>query len=263
MIHGGLRYLKHLDIKLVKESLHEREVLLHLAPHLVQPVPYLIPSYKGRLEKIELQIGMIGYDILAGAKSLAPYQKLSADETMRLEPDLKRTGLRAGFVYYDCLVNDARLTLATLKSAAEHGAAIANYAKCVGFATKDGAISGIHFQNVLGDGRGTIHAKVVVNATGPWTDSIRAFAGENGKMLRPTKGIHVVVRREKLNVHHIAVLFTHDERMIFVVPFGAFTYIGTTDTDYTGTLEDVCRSRGHFLSPAQHERGVREFTFDR
>src|SRR5574341_1285818 len=86
MIHGGLRYLKHLDIKLVKESLHEREVLLHLAPHLVQPVPYLIPSYKGRLEKIELQIGMIGYDILAGAKSLAHYQKLSAEETMRLEP---------------------------------------------------------------------------------------------------------------------------------------------------------------------------------
>jgi glycerol-3-phosphate dehydrogenase len=156
-----------------------------------------------------------------------------------LEPNLKRTGLRAGFVYYDCLVNDARLTLATLKSAAEHGAVIANYVKCVGFATKDGAINGIHFQDMLGEGRGTIHAKVVVNATGPWTDSIRALAEENGKMLRPTKGIHIVVRREKLNVKHIVVLSTHDERMIFVVPFGAFTYIGTTDTDYTGALDDL------------------------
>ncbi|MDZ7290698.1 MAG: glycerol-3-phosphate dehydrogenase [candidate division KSB1 bacterium] len=239
MIHGGLRYLKQLDLKLVKESLRERETLLHLAPHLVHPVPYLIPSYKGRLEKIELQIGMIGYDILAGSKSLAHYQKLSADEIIREEPLLKRSGLHGGFVYYDCLVNDARLTLATLKSASEHGAVVANYVKCVGLETDNGMITGVHFQDVLGGGRGTIRAKVVVNATGPWTDTIRAFAGENEKMLRPTKGIHVVVDREKLNVRHIVVISTHDERMIFVVPLGAFTYIGTTDTDYTGPLDEV------------------------
>jgi glycerol-3-phosphate dehydrogenase len=239
MIHGGLRYLKQLDLKLVKESLREREVLLHLAPHLVQPVPYLIPSYKGRLEKIELQIGMIGYDFLAGSKSIAHYQKLSADEVFCEEPLLKRSGLHGGFVYYDCLVNDARLTLATIKSAAEHGAAIANYVKGVGLETTNGNITGVHFQDVLGSSQGTIRAKVVVNATGPWTDGIRAFAGENGKMLRPTKGIHLVVAREKMNVHHVIVLFTHDERSIFVVPLGAFTYVGTTDADYEGSLDEV------------------------
>ncbi|MFQ5864634.1 MAG: glycerol-3-phosphate dehydrogenase [bacterium] len=239
MIHGGLRYLKQLDLKFVKESLRERAVLLRLAPHLVQPMPYLIPSYKGRLEKMELEIGMIGYDILAASKSLSPYQKLSAEEVIRQEPKLRRRGLRAGFVYYDCLVNDARLTLATLKSATEHGAVSANYVKCVGLESNDSAISGVLFQDVLSGRQGTIHAKVVVNATGPWTDTVRALTGEKAPMLRPTKGIHLVVRREKLDVAHIVVLFTPDERTIFVVPLGDYSFIGTTDTDYSGDLDDV------------------------
>jgi glycerol-3-phosphate dehydrogenase len=239
MVHGGLRYLRQLDIKMVKESLREREALLHLAPHLVQPRPHLIPSYKGQLEKLELQIGMIGYDLLAASKSLPRYQKLSDKEVGEREPLLKKSGLRGGFVYYDCLVNDARLTLATLKSAAEHGAAIANYVSCVGLEMEGGAVKGLHFEDVLGGGRGTIHAKVVVNATGSWTDTIRAFAGETKKMLRPTKGVHLVVRREALKVNHIIVMFTPDNRIIFVVPFGRSTYIGTTDTDYSGPLDAV------------------------
>jgi glycerol-3-phosphate dehydrogenase len=239
MIHGGLRYLKQLEIRLVKESLREREVLLNLAPHLVHPMPYFIPSYKGRLEKIELQIGMIGYDLLASSKSLEPHQKFSTEEVIRQEPMLKRSDLRGGFIYYDCLVNDARLTLATLKSASEHGATIANYVKCVGLETKNGWITGIHFQDILSSNQGTIPARVVINATGPWTDSIRLLAGEKEKMLRPTKGIHLVVSREKLKVHRIIMLSTYDERIIFVVPFGKFTYIGTTDTDYTGSLDEV------------------------
>ena len=239
MIHGGLRYLKQLDIKLVKESLREREVLMHLAPHLVQPTPYLIPSYKGRREKIELQIGMMGYKVLSASKSIAPYRKLSADEVIRQEPTLNRSNLHGGFIYYDCLVDDARLTLATLKSAAEHGAAIANYVKGVGLDISNGTTNGVHFQNVLGDSSGTINANVVVNATGPWTDTVRAYDGENGRFLRPTKGIHLVVGRRKLNVHHIVIHFTHDERTIFVVPHGEFTYIGTTDTDYSGSLDEV------------------------
>ena len=239
MIHGGLRYLRQLDIKMVRESLREREVLMHLAPHLVRPRPYLIPSYKGHLEKLELQIGMMGYDLLAASKSLPHYEKLSREEVAEREPLLQRSGLRGGFVYYDCLVNDARLTLATLKSAPEHGAAIANYVNCVGLEAEAGGIEGVHFQDVLGDARGTIHAKVVVNATGSWTDTIRELAGETDEMLRPTKGVHLVVPRESLKVHHVVVLFTPDDRIIFVVPFGRFTYVGTTDTDYSGPLDDV------------------------
>ncbi len=124
MVHGGLRYLKQLDIRLVKESLRERDTLLRLAPHLVRPTPYLIPSYKGQLDKLELQLGMIGYDVLAGSKSTPSYRKLSTEEIVRQEPMLKQAGLKGGFVYYDCLVNDARLTLATLKSSAMYGAAL-------------------------------------------------------------------------------------------------------------------------------------------
>jgi alkyldihydroxyacetonephosphate synthase len=239
MIHGGLRYLRQLDIKMVKESLHEREVLLHLAPHLVQPRAYLIPSYKSPFEKFELQVGMIGYDLLGGSKSIPSYEKLSEQEIIHREPLLKRSGLRGGFIYYDCLVNDARLTLATLKSAAEHGAVIANYVRCVGLEMTGGAVRGIHFEDALGERRGTIHARVVINATGSWVDTIRELADEKEEMLRPTKGVHVVVPRETMNVQHILVHFTSDERIIFVVPSRAYTYIGTTDTDYTGPLDEV------------------------
>ena len=247
MIHGGLRYLKQLDIKMVKESLHEREILLHLAPHLIRPKPYLIPSYRGHWEKLELQIGMIGYNLLAHSKSVPSYQKLSAQEVIDREPLLKPAGLGGGFVYYDCLVNDARLTLATLKSAAEHGALLANYVNCVGFQMRDRTIEGIHFEDLLGDIRGTLSAKVVINATGSWTDVIRRLSGEEKEMLRPTKGIHLVVRRDKLNVHQVVVVFTSDERMIFVVPFGSFTYVGTTDTDYSGP-PDAVRAEGEDIS---------------
>ncbi|RMD94802.1 MAG: glycerol-3-phosphate dehydrogenase, partial [Calditrichaeota bacterium] len=243
MIHGGLRYLKQLDLKLVKESLHEREILLHLAPHLIHATPYLIPSYKGRLEKIEYHIGMIGYDLLASSKSIAHYQTLSPEQVTEQEPNLKKQGLRGGFIYYDCLVNDARLTLATIKSAAEQGAVVANYVECVGMMMEDHRIRGVQFRDVLGDRRGTLNAQVVVNATGPWTDRILGLAGAGDPLLRPTKGIHIVVLREKLPVRHIVVLSTHDERMIFVVPLGEFTYIGTTDTDYDGPLDEVFAER--------------------
>ena len=245
MIHGGLRYLKQLDIKFVKESLREREVLLRLAPHLVAPTPYLIPSYKGQLEQLELRIGMMGYDYLAGAKSVASHRRLGKEEILHLEPRLKREGLRGGFIYYDCLVNDARLTLATLKSAAEHGAAVVNYVECVGLVEETRAVRGLRFRDVLDGREGTLCAKVVVNAAGVWADGIRSFAAENDmtSMVRPTKGVHVVVGREALDVHHVVVHSAPDGRMVFAVPFGAFTYIGTTDTDYSGSLDDVRAER--------------------
>jgi len=239
MIHGGLRYLKQLEISIVHEALHERAILLRIAPHLVKPIPHLIPSYGGYRKKLELRVGMFGYEALAGARTLVPFEELSRSEVQRREPLLKPNGLSGGFVYHDCLVNDARLTLATIKSAFEQGAVVANYTECVGLEQRDGVVTGLRLRDVVTGALGSIQAQVVVNASGAWADSIRSLAMEGQKLLRPTKGIHVVVSREKLNVRHVVAHSTADGRAIFVVPRGAFTYIGTTDTDCDEAPESV------------------------
>ena len=239
MIHGGLRYLKQLEIGLVCEALHERGVLLRIAPHLVSPIPHLIPAYGGCRKKLELRVGMFGYQALAGAQTLVPFEELSRDEVLRREPLLNPNGLSGGFVYHDCLVNDARLTLATIKSAFEQGAILANYTECVGLEHRDGVVTGLRIRDALSGTAGSIQARVVVNATGAWADSIRFLAVAGQKLLRPTKGIHVVVSRKKLNARHVVAHSTDDGRAIFVVPRGAFTYIGTTDTDCDQAPESV------------------------
>jgi len=239
MIHGGLRYLKQLEISLVREALHERAVLLRIAPHLVKPIPHLLPAYGGYRKKLELRVGMFGYEALAGAETLVPFEELSRSEVLQREPLLNPSGLSGGFVYHDCLVNDARLTLATIKSAFEQGAVLANYTECVRLEHGDGAVTGLRIRDVLTGAGGSIQARVVVNASGAWADSIRSLAVEGQKLLRPTKGIHVVVSREKLKVRHVVAHSTADSRAIFVVPRGAFTYIGTTDTDCDEAPESV------------------------
>jgi len=132
MIHGGLRYLKQLDIRLVKESLSEREKLLYLAPHLVHSIPFMIPVYSGWMERFELFIGLTGYDFLAGESSSGRHCNLSSEEVLREEPLLSKEHLSGGFIYHDCIVDDARLTLAIVKSAHEHGAVVANYIQAMG-----------------------------------------------------------------------------------------------------------------------------------
>jgi len=239
MIHGGLRYLKQLNIRLVKESLFEREKLLYLAPHLVHPAPYLIPIYSGWMEQTELHIGLTGYDFLANKSSLSRHRKLSLEEVLREEPLLSKDHLSGGFVYYDCLVDDARLTLATIKSAHEHGAVVANYIEAIGFDIETESRHEVTFREVSTGNEGKIRARVVVVAVGPWTDKLLQIHDHPGPSLRLTKGIHLVFPRKRLNVHKVVVLPTEDKRMIFVVPLGEFSYVGTTDTDYTGSFETI------------------------
>ena len=239
MIHGGLRYLKQLEIGLVREALHERAVLLRIAPHLVRPIPHLLPAYGGGRKRLELRVGMLGYEALAGAQTLVPFEELSRSEVLRREPLLNPNDLGGGFVYHDCLVNDARLTLATIKSAFEQGAVVANYTECVRLEHGDGVVTGLRIRDLLTGASGSIQARVVVNASGAWADSIRSLAAEGQKLLRPTKGVHVVVSRKKLNVRQVVAHSTDDGRAIFVVPRGAFTYIGTTDTDCDESPESV------------------------
>ncbi len=239
MIHGGLRYLKHLDISLVKESLSEREKLLYLAPHLVHSAPYLIPIYSGWKGRLELHIGLHGYEFLAGDTSLGRHRDLSSEEVLRQEPLLRKENLSGGFIYYDCLVNDARLTLAVLKSAHEHGAVVANYTQAIGLDTDKEVLNRVTFREVTKNKQGVIRARVAVTAVGPWTAELFRLSHHPGPAIRPTKGVHLVFPRDRLNVKKVVVVPTGDKRMIFVVPLGEFAYVGTTDTDYTGSLDTV------------------------
>jgi glycerol-3-phosphate dehydrogenase len=238
MIHGGLRYLRQRHVHLVRESLVERGILLKLAPHLVHPMPYLLPVYEGGANKrLVLRAGLTAYDLLAGRRRLQRHRSLSREALERTEPAVRTDGLQGGFRYFDCLVNDARLTLTTVRSAARYHAAVASYVEATGVLTEGGRVTGVHFADRLGGLTGTVRAHVVVAAAGPWTDRVRAIAGAP-PLLRPTKGVHVVVPHDRLPLSN-AVAFAFRDRMMFAVPFREYTYVGTTDTDYPGDPADV------------------------
>lgn len=232
MVHGGLRYLKGGHVRLVREALHERGVLLRLAPHLVQPVSFLFPVYEtGDDSRLKLRLGLTAYDMLAGSERLARHTSLSREKTAEVEPLLRYDGLQGAFRFTDCLVNDARLTLATARSAARSGAVTVNYAQVIAFERDGERVSGASFRDATSGKEHLVRARVVVNAAGPWVDALRALTGEP-PMLRPTKGVHIVFPRARLPVSGTVVIPSDDRRMLFVVPAGECTYVGTTDTDY-------------------------------
>ncbi|MDP2948123.1 MAG: glycerol-3-phosphate dehydrogenase [Chloroflexota bacterium] len=239
MVHGGLRYLKTRQVHLVREALRERGVLLRIAPHLVHPFPYILPVYEGgRDSRLKLKLGLLAYDLLAGFRRLEHHRALSREQLLRSEPTLRPDGLRGGFRYLDCLVDDARLTLATVRSAALHGAVAVNYAEVTGLERDAGRVTGVHFRDRLDGRTGIAYGRVVVNAAGPWVDQVRAM-GEVPPILRPTKGIHLVLPHSSLALSSAVAFPTPDDRMIFAVPYGDYTYVGTTDTDYRGSPDDV------------------------
>ena len=233
MIHGGLRYLAQRHVHLVRESLVERGLLLRLAPHLVHPMPYILPVYEGSANsRFVLRVGLTAYDLLAGRRRLQRHRGLSREALERTEPTVRADGLQGGFRYFDCLVNDARLTLANVRSAARDHAAVASYVEATEVLSEGGRVTGVHFVDRLSGTTGTLRAHLIVAAAGPWTDRVRALAGV-APVLRPTKGIHVVVGHARLPLSS-AVAFAFRDRMMFAVPYRDYTYIGTTDTDFTG-----------------------------
>ncbi len=232
MIHGGLRYLRHGQLRLVRESLREREVLLKIAPHLAYGFPFLLPVYEGsKNSRLMLKVGLTGYDLLAGSRLLRHHTMFSRKKLLGVEPTLRRQGLRGGFRYYDCLVNDARLTLATVLSAAREGAVTASYVEAIELERGNGRVTGVRFRDRLSGQTGALRARVVVNAAGPWVDQVRAMGGA-APILRPTKGIHLVVPHSRLPLSGAVVVTAGDGRMLFAVPLGDYSYVGTTDTDY-------------------------------
>jgi len=234
LIHGGLRYLKQGDVKLVREVGRERAILYRNAPHLVIPAPMLLPIYKGGTYGYwTSSVGLYIYDWLAGVERKERRKMLNREETIRHEPLLKQDGLKGAGYYYEYRTDDARLTLDIMKTAWSQGAAIANYVQVTEFLYRDGKVAGVKAKDRRSGQTWEIRAKKVVNAAGPWVDNVRQLDGSlQGKRLFLTKGVHLVVEKEKLPVRQSVYFDTPDGRMVFVIPRGNITYIGTTDTAY-------------------------------
>ncbi|MFB6142913.1 MAG: glycerol-3-phosphate dehydrogenase [Halorientalis sp.] len=230
LVHGGLRYLEQFDFGLVFESLQERETLADLAPHLVDPLEFLIPQYGESLpERLRVRLGMVLYDLLSYGKTMPWHDHLSASDLRALEPSLPAEGLQGGFRYHDRQVEFVeRLCLETVLDAAAHGADVLTYAEATGVRTADGRVAGITVADHLGGATLDVDSRAVVNATGPWADEL---VSGDAPMVRPTKGIHLVV--PSLTDHALTLPST-DGRVIFVVPWNGRSLVGTTDTDYEG-----------------------------
>ncbi len=238
LIHGGLRYLQRFRIRLVRQAARERDLLLRLAPDLVKPLTFLIPVYEDRGPKgWQLRIGLWLYDAFSREKALPRRRWVSRTEALALEPRLGPQGLVRAALYSDAMAHDARLVLAVIRAAAEAGALVANYARVVEVVRHDGRVRGVRL--VDGETREdlALEAKVVVNATGVWTEDLQEPA--HRVKLRPTKGIHVFVPNERIGHRHAVVLPTPDGRAVFALPWGRLSLIGTTDTDYRDDKERV------------------------
>ena len=241
LIHGGLRYLKQLEFNLVREVGSERAVVHRLAPHLVIPEKMLLPLSDGKSMGYWLtSIGLKIYDFLAGVTDQDRRRMLSRAETLKAEPLLRTQGINGGALYAEYRTDDARLTTEILKSAVRHGAVAVNYAEAKSFIKEAGRITAVSVADRKTDRLFEIKAVAVVNAGGPWVDLIREADGsKQGSTLHLTKGVHIVVSKEKLPVRQSVYFEVSDGRMIFAIPRGTVTYIGTTDTDYHGIQEDV------------------------
>lgn len=247
LVHGGLRYLENLEFALVFEAVSERRVLTEIAPHLVAPMGFLFPVYKrSRRSVFTVNLGMWVYDGLSLFRSPRIHQNLGAKAVAEVEPMLGQDGLKGAPLYWDCSTDDARLTLESALDAVSQGAVVLTWTKVTGLLHNDqGRVSGVKVRDQLSGEEREISANAVINATGPWSDKTRQLsAPAAADRLRPTKGVHIVVNASRLKVNHAVVCFhPTDGRVLFAIPWGEQTYIGTTDTDFEGDPTQVCADR--------------------
>jgi glycerol-3-phosphate dehydrogenase len=238
LVHGGLRYLKQFEVKLVAEVGKERAIVYENAPHVTTPEWMLLPIYKnGTFGKFSTSIGLKVYDFLAGVKRSERRKMLSASETLKHEPLLKKSGLQGGGYYVEYKTDDARLTLEIIKEAVARGASAVNYAKVTSFIYDGKKAVGVKVEDQLTGEVHKIYARKIVNATGPWVDELRAEdRSKTGKEIHHTKGIHLVIDQSKFPLKQAVYYDTEDGRMVFAIPRAGKTYVGTTDTDYKGDL---------------------------
>lgn len=240
LIHGGLRYLQHYDFGLVHEALKERRLLLRLAPHLVQPLPFLLPVYRDRGHSVPvLWTGITVYDYLSFRRAVPHHRFLPPGLCRRLEPTLKPEGLRGGFLFYDAqCAYPERLCLENVLDAIDHGAHARNHARVTGLEVRGGEVVGVRVRDELTGVERRVGADLVLNCAGPWLDDVERLAAPDAPpQLRRTKGIHLVVPR--FTQHALILEAVEEDRVVFAIPWGENTLIGTTDTDYDGDSDDV------------------------
>jgi len=256
LIHGGLRYLEMLDFRLVRLDLRERETLLRIAPHLVKPLEFIMPFYRSSLfYRTKMKIGMTLYDLLSYDKSLPRHRFLSADELEQIEPNLRQQGLQGAAVYFDAQANSPeRLCLENIIDARDHGAQTFNYTEVTGALRTSETIDGVRVRDLLSDDDGAeicVKSRVVINASGAWFDRVADGLTNHARttppshtQIRTTKGVHITC--PPATNRAVVVFSPVDNRLMFVIPWLGHSWIGTTDTDFTGdpatahaTAEDV------------------------
>jgi len=240
LIHGGLRYLKQFEFKLVAEVGRERAIIYRNAPHVVVPEGMLLPVIEGgTFGKLGVSLGLYVYDILAGVARDERRKMLDARETLDREPLLGSKGLKGSGWYSEYRTDDARLTVETIKTAVREGADCLNYAKATELIYEDGRVRGAKIWDRVSGQSFTIRAREVVNAAGPWVDEVRKLdASLEGKRLHHTKGVHLVVEHSRFPLRESVYFDIGDGRMMFAIPRGKATYFGTTDTNYKGDPTD-------------------------
>lgn len=241
LVHGGIRYLENREFKLVFEALSERQKLFSMAPHLVHPLRFMIPLYRGgRVGMFLMGLGMWLYDALSLFQAPELHERLSAEESMQRMPSLQSKDLMGSYVYSDAYMDDDRLVHETLRSANEAGAIIANYVKAVNLKlSASKKVHGIECRDETSGESFFVRAKHVVGAVGPWTDILGDdFLTEWKSILRPTKGIHLTFEKKRLNLSS-AVVMAAEKRIVFGIPRHEMVIVGTTDTDFKGDPENV------------------------
>ncbi|WP_102274949.1 glycerol-3-phosphate dehydrogenase/oxidase [Cytobacillus massiliigabonensis] len=234
LVHGGLRYLKQFEVKMVAEVGKERAIVYENGPHVTTPEWMLLPMHKGgTFGKFSTSIGLRVYDFLAGVKKAERRTMLNVQETINKEPLVKKDGLKGGGYYVEYRTDDARLTIEVMKAAADKGATPLNYTKVEQLLYENGKVVGVLAADQLTGEKYEIKAVKIVNAAGPWVDSIREKDGsKKGKTLQLTKGVHLVIDQSRFPLKQAVYFDTPDKRMVFAIPREGKAYVGTTDTFY-------------------------------
>ncbi|MDR7301338.1 glycerol-3-phosphate dehydrogenase/oxidase [Haloactinomyces albus] len=233
LFHGGLRYLEQLEFSLVREALHERELMLtRLAPHLVKPVSFLYPLTHRVWERPYTAAGLMLYDTMGGSRSVPGQKHLTRAGVQRMVPALKRSALIGGVRYYDAQADDARHTMTVARTAVRYGAVVRTSTQVIGFLREADRVAGVRLRDVENGEETEVRAQAVINATGVWTDELQRLSGSRGRFrVRASKGVHIVVPRDRI-VSDSGLILRTEKSVLFVTPWGNHWIIGTTDTDW-------------------------------
>ncbi len=257
LFHGGLRYLEQMNFDLVREALRERELMLsRIAPHLVKPVSFLYPLTNRGWERPYVTAGLTLYDSMGGARSVPRHKQLTRTGALKLAPALKRESLTGGLLYYDAQADDARHTLTTVRTAAAYGATVVSSARVVDLLRAGERVVGAVVEDVETGERTEVRASVVINCTGVWTDDIQTMAGGRGRFhVRASKGVHIVVARDRINSETGLILRT-EKSVLFVIPWNTHWIVGTTDTDWDLDLSHPAATKADIDYILEHINAV-------